>query len=52
MHRAYKLVDRVGGLGAGRTDWRAPAERGLLVSDGFGAGRAARDADAWGPEAP
>jgi hypothetical protein len=37
----------VGGLGVGRTDRRAPAERGPLTSDGSGAGYAARDNDTW-----
>jgi hypothetical protein len=39
-------------LGVGRTDRRAPAERGPLTSDGSGAGYAARDADAWGHGGP
>jgi hypothetical protein len=45
-------VDRVGGLGIGQTDRKALAERGLLVSDGFRAGRAARGADTWGHGVP
>jgi hypothetical protein len=45
-------VDRVGGLGVGQTDRKALAERGLLVSDGFRAGRAARGADTWGHGVP
>jgi hypothetical protein len=51
-HRAHESMDQVGGLGVGRTDWRAPAERGPLVSDGFGAGHAARGADVWGHVTP
>jgi hypothetical protein len=47
-HRAHESAGRAGGLGIGRTNRRAPAERGPLTSDGFGAGNAVRDADAWG----
>jgi hypothetical protein len=52
MHRAHEPAGWVGGSGVGRTDRRAPAERGPLTSDGSGAGYRARDAHAWGYGAP
>jgi hypothetical protein len=37
-HWPHEPAGRVGGLGVGRTDRRAPAERGPLTSDSFGVG--------------
>jgi hypothetical protein len=52
MHRAHEPAGQVGGLGVGRTDRKAPAERGPLTSNDSSAGYAARDADTWGHGAP